>query len=186
MLINFTLLILNDLEKLGGFKMFNKKNIVLASLISLVGSQINSCLANEQAGKAILNTPLTQIAMGPGHHPFMMGSECPMAEKLNLSDDQYSKLWQLKDELKDQLEPKEAELHVNKRHLMMALTADTIDSTKTKELEDKILTLKAEMCKLKMDHKIKAMNVLNTDQRKEVNHAMFWSMMGPEMHKWGH
>ncbi len=166
--------------------MLNKKISVLGiSLVILAGFTANKAYSLETKQETGLAGGKL-VAMGPmGHHPMMFG-ECPMADKLNLSDEQYSKLWQLKDELKDGLEPKEAELHMAKRHLKMALTSQTVDETKVKEFEDKILALKADLAKLKIDHEIKAMGVLTPEQRKEVNHAMFWSMMGPEMHKCAH
>lgn len=139
------------------------------------------------ASRLLIMSDNNKLAFAPGGNcPGMPGGNmCPMSDKLNLSDDQYSKLWQLHTDFMDTLQPKKAQLEIKKRHLTLALSADNIDSAKVKELEDSILTLKAELAKLKIEHRINAMKVLNSDQRKEVNHTVFWMAMSHHMHNWG-
>ncbi|MDZ4834621.1 MAG: hypothetical protein SGJ27_12655 [Candidatus Melainabacteria bacterium] len=80
---------------------------------------------------------------GGRHH----GGGCPlwMLDGENaVTDDQYEKLYDLKNRTLDQIGPKMLELHTASRHLRDALTQETIDEKSAKKLQSQITGLKAE------------------------------------------
>lgn len=116
---------------------------------------------------------------GPGgfkHHRFGKGG-CPMfASCLTganaLTDDQLEKLHALKNDFLDQAGPKMVEMFRLHRQMQDGLTSANIDSKSVNDAKAKMVQTKADLENLKLDSKIKAMNVLTAEQRKELRTNM--------------
>ena len=89
-----------------------------------------------------------------------------------LTDDQYEKIYELRNEMLDTLGPKMAEYSSAKRHLVDALTQETVDTKKAESLQKQISSLKAEITSLKLANKTAMAQVLTGDQRKAIRQAM--------------
>jgi Spy/CpxP family protein refolding chaperone len=105
---------------------------------------------------------------------------CPlnMLEGENaVTDQQYEKLYALKNSVLDQRGPKILEISTAKRHLRDELTKDTIDEKAVKKLQNTITSAKNDLNILEMDSKLTMMQILTGAQRAELRKAM---MQGPK------
>jgi Spy/CpxP family protein refolding chaperone len=91
-------------------------------------------------------------------------------DQLQLSDEQKENLYNLKNKLQDQLEPKKAELQSHKRKIKDLLTQATIDKGLIKEEQSKILALQTEISNSLTDFKIAFAETLTPEQRKNFRH----------------
>lgn len=107
---------------------------------------------------------------GGGHFSMLSGDNA-------LTDDQYEKMYELKNRTLDQVGPKMLELHTAQRHLRDLLTQETIDEKAAKKLQSQITGLKADLEGIKLDAKLSAMQTLTAAQRKELRKAM---LQGPK------
>ncbi len=129
---------------------------------------------------------------GPGG-----GGGCPAMRGLfsgehALTDDQYEKLYSLKNSMLDKVGPKMVELHSLERQLKDAITRADIDSKKAADLKGKITSLKSDLSSIKIDNQIAFMEILTADQRKDMRQAMvkgplmMMGKMGHSRHKMPH
>ncbi len=110
---------------------------------------------------------------GPG------GGCCPLSMldgENAVTDDQFEKLYALKNRTLDQLGPKMLELSTANRHLRDVLTQESIDDKSAKKLQGQITSLKADVEGIKLNSKMEMMQILTGAQRKELRKAM---MKGP-------
>lgn len=130
---------------------------------------------------------------GPGGGPcpvggLRRGGDCPlfMLDGENaVTDDQYEKLYQLKNRVMDQIGPKMLQLSVARRNLRDVLTAETIDDKAAKKLQTEIAGLKGDLESIKLDGKMSMMQILTAAQRKELRTAMIkgpGGRSGPSRH----
>lgn len=119
---------------------------------------------------------------GPGgfgrHH---RGGGCPLfmlSGDNAVTDDQFEKLYDLRNRTLDQVGPKILDLHTAQRHLRDALTQETIDEKSAKKLQSQITGLKADLEGIKLDAKMSMMQILTGAQRKELRTAMIKGPMG--------
>ncbi|MBX9938087.1 MAG: hypothetical protein K2Y32_02480 [Candidatus Obscuribacterales bacterium] len=128
-------------------------------------------------------------AGGPGGCPAMRGL---FSGEHALTDDQYEKLYSLKNSMLDKVGPKMVELHSLERQLKDAITRAEIDSKKAGELKGKITSLKSDLASIKIDNQIAFMEILTADQRKDMRQAMvkgplmMMGKMGHSRHKMPH
>lgn len=112
---------------------------------------------------------------GPGHGGPGRGGGCPLSMldgENAVTDDQYEKLYDLKNRTMDQVGPKMLELCTASRHLKDVLTQETIDEKSAKKLQGQITALKADLEGIKLNSKMEMMQVLTGAQRKELRKAM--------------
>lgn len=139
------------------------------------------------------------IAWGRSHGPSGPGGPggCPAMRGLfsgehALTDDQYEKLYSLKNSMLDKVGPKMVELHSLERQLKDAITRADMDSKKAGELKGKITSLKSDLASIKIDSQIAFMEILTADQRKDMRQAMvkgplmMMGKMGHSRHKMPH
>ncbi len=104
-----------------------------------------------------------------------------------LTDEQYEKIYELKNQTMDRLGPKMVELHAAMRHLKDQLTRENIDDKAVKRLQNQVSSLKSDIETIKIGSHIEMMESLTPAQRKALRHAM---VRGPEgmrremMKKW--
>ena len=85
-----------------------------------------------------------------------------------LSDEQYEKLFQLKNDFLDKAGPKLAQLKVTERDMLDLMTQPQMDKAKVKDLQSKINNEKAELANMRIDHRMSTLEVLTAAQRKEL------------------
>lgn len=113
---------------------------------------------------------------GPGgprmmmrRHSFRGGhGGCPMFGALDLSDDQYEKLYALKNSFLDKVGPKMLEIKTQSRHLKDVMTQPSVDVKAARNMQDKINNLRSDLANLKLDNRIAMMDVLTAEQRKKI------------------
>ena len=140
--------------------------------------------------------------MGPPPAGAMAGRMCPMGgggcmSSLSkgehaLTDEQYEKLYSLKNAMMDKMGPKMVEMFSLERQLRDVLTSADIDSKKANELKNKIAALKTDMSTIGLENRIAFMETLTADQRKDLRQAMIKGSMrgmggpgGPGFHHMG-
>lgn len=109
----------------------------------------------------------------PGRHHG--GGDCPLMMLTGdnaVTDDQFEKLYDLKNRTLDQIGPKMLDMHSAQRHLRDALTQENIDEKAAKKLQSQITGLKADLEGIKLDAKMSMMQILTGAQRKELRLAM--------------
>jgi Spy/CpxP family protein refolding chaperone len=105
---------------------------------------------------------------GPGHWHERKPSICS-----TLTDDQLEKMHSLHNQFLDDLGPKLTQLSSLSRKLKDVLMANTIDTSQAKALQKDINGIKADIGDLKLEHKIAALNVLTSDQKKELRDRFY-------------
>lgn len=85
-----------------------------------------------------------------------------------LTDEQYEKLYNLRNQFLDQAGPKFLALKEAERDLRDQMTKPQLDRNKLKEIQSKINKDKADLANLKLDKKMNALEVLTEEQRKEI------------------
>ena len=93
---------------------------------------------------------------------------CPWLGALDLSDDQYEKIYALKNSLLDKVGPKMLEIRTHERHLRDLMTQTNVDAKAARNLQDKINGLKADLANMKLDNRLAMHDVLNDEQRKKI------------------
>ena len=115
---------------------------------------------------------------GPGHGPggpgpgMCGGGGCPLEGPLALTDDQYAKMYSLKEDMLDKVTPKMAQMSIVHRHLKDALMADSIDGKAVHDLQNQLNSLHTDISSIRLDNKIAMASVLTADQRKALRVSM--------------
>ena len=125
--------------------------------------------------------PVDEFAMGEGgpehHHGF--------SEANKMTDDQYERLYAIKEDVQDQMGLKRAQEHILHRKLKDVLSAASIDTKAAQDIAGKITALKSEMTQLKLDSMIRAAQVFTPEQRKELRLMMIKHHGHHGHHGWG-
>ncbi|MBS1999808.1 MAG: Spy/CpxP family protein refolding chaperone [Cyanobacteria bacterium SZAS LIN-2] len=141
---------------------------------------------------AALLPPPSGDAFHMGHHGWGKdggsgeGGHGCFSEANKLTDDQYEKLYAIKEDLMDQMGPKMVQSHSLGRKLKDTLSASNIDTKQAQDLQNKISALKADMSNLKIDSLIKMAQVLTPEQRKELRMKMIKASLGGHHRHHGH
>lgn len=118
---------------------------------------------------------------GPGPGGFhKMGGGCMsslMKGEHALTDDQFEKLYALKNDMMDKMGPRMVEMFSLERQLKDVLTSANIDAKKAAALKDKITAAKADMANIGLEHRIAVMETLTAEQRKDLRSAMIKGSM---------
>lgn len=119
------------------------------------------------------------------------GGGCPLRGldgENALTDEQYEKMYELKNKTLDQIGPKMLELMTASRHLRDALTQENIDDKAVKKLQNQITGLKSDVETIKLNSKVELMQSLTAGQRKALRQAMIkgpGGMRGMQHKRWG-
>jgi Spy/CpxP family protein refolding chaperone len=98
-----------------------------------------------------------------------------MFKNLNLTDDQYEKLYSIKRETMGQMAGKMGNMATLHMDLKDALLQADLDKSKIQSVQDKINALKTDMANMRLNQHISMLNVLTPEQRKELRLAMIKS-----------
>lgn len=134
-----------------------------------------------------------QFGAAPGRFAGFAGRGCGMGggdclRGLNLSDEQYEKMYGIKNQFLDQVGPKMLEVRTLERHLKDVLTSPSLDAGKAKSLQSKINALKSDLANAKLENKLAMLDVLTAEQRKEIRERVIKGGMmgGPGMRRMIH
>lgn len=105
---------------------------------------------------------------------------------LALSNDQFEKLYSIKESTMDALGPKKLELHTAFRNLMDSVGAGNQDTGRIKSLQDKIASLKSDISTIETGKLVAMSQVLTADQRSAIHLAMIKGSMSGWHHHGGH
>ena len=158
------------------------KSILALSLIA--GLTLSTMPAMAQTAE--FDTPLKgNVANLPQQFPSaspLGGGPRDGAGKMNLSNDQLEKMYQLKNKLLDDIGPKKVELQKQKRHLKDLLTQETLDRGAIEATQSKINALKADMSNIALAFKMDLNENLTAEQRQNLRYR---KMMKSKKHR-GH
>lgn len=98
-----------------------------------------------------------------------------MFKSLNLTDDQYEKLYTIKRESMGQMAGKMGSMATLHMDLKDALLQSDLDKSKIQSVQDKINALKSDMANMRLNQHINMLGVLTPEQRKELRLAMIKS-----------
>lgn len=105
---------------------------------------------------------------------------CPLMKGENaLTDEQFEKMYSLKNAMLDKVGPKMAELSSLERQLKDVLTGASIDAKKANDLKNKITQAKSDLASIKVEHQIAMAETLTAEQRKALRQAMVKGSMSP-------
>jgi len=105
------------------------------------------------------------------------------SEANKMTDDQYERMYAIREDVQDQMGLKRAQEGILHRKLRDTLSAATIDTKQAQDLAGKITALKSDMTSIKLDSMIKMAQVFTPEQRKELRMKM---IMGHHHHHGGH
>jgi Spy/CpxP family protein refolding chaperone len=105
---------------------------------------------------------------------------------LAMSDDQYEKLYAIKNDVSDSIAPKKVQLHQAMRNLMDSLGQADQDQTKIKGLQSQIAGLKSDISSAELSKMVRMSQVLTPEQRKTLHSAMIKMCVMRGMHGHGH
>lgn len=128
-------------------------------------------------------TAVGPLGAGADADAAMLGGGCGLKGELALTDDQYEKMYNLRNDFLDRVGPKMVEAHALERHLRDVLTSSTIDTKKAGDIKSKLAAVKSDLAEAKADMEIQMAQILTADQRKHVRLAM---AKCPMMGGWGH
>jgi len=97
---------------------------------------------------------------------------CPWLGALDLSDDQYERIYALKNSFLDKVGPKMLEIRTQERHLKDTMTQPSVDAKAARNMQDKINNLRADVSNIKLDNKLAVLDVLTAEQRKKIRDWM--------------
>lgn len=89
-----------------------------------------------------------------------------------LSSDQMEKIYKIKSAYADAVGPKKAQMKALERHLQEAMTAESIDQSKVKGIQDQINSLLSDLSSSRVQMELDTMNVLTAAQRKTMHERM--------------
>lgn len=122
----------------------------------------SQCPMGKMGGASFESCP-PGLPGGPGKGPFAF-----LQGDLALSDAQYEKLFALRNGFLDKAGPVLAQMKANERDMLDLVTQSQLDKAKVKALQNKISDQKAQLANLRIDHRMDTLEVLTSDQRKEL------------------
>jgi Spy/CpxP family protein refolding chaperone len=114
-----------------------------------------------------------------GPHGPRMG-DCHKFSRLDLTDEQNEKLYQLKEKFADQIGLTKVEIKKERRKMRDLLTQATIDRKAVEAAQSKINTLKTDLSNQKLSFKLDVSEILTAEQRKQLRYGSFGSSWGKE------
>lgn len=117
------------------------------------------------------------IGGNPGAFPVSGGPR----GKMNFSNDQLEKIYNLKNQLMDDIGPKKVELKKQKRHLKDLLTQETLNKQEIQATQDKINALRNDISNLMLSFKMEFNENLTAEQRQNIRYRK----MKPRRHHRG-
>jgi Spy/CpxP family protein refolding chaperone len=124
--------------------------------------------------------------MGGFHHGGHHGPFGALQGPLALTSDQYERLYSLKNQSSDANGPKMMQLHQLHRQLKDSLASADLDTKRSSDIASKIVSIKAELDRSRMDRLIACAGVLTSDQRKALHDEMVKHAVMGGMHHHGH
>ncbi|MBI4533823.1 MAG: Spy/CpxP family protein refolding chaperone [Candidatus Melainabacteria bacterium] len=118
---------------------------------------------------------------GAGNFSFLEGD-------LALTEDQYEKLFAIKNQFLNKLGPKVLELKLSERELADLMSRTQLDRQKVTELQSRINEQKSAIANLRTDERINTLEILTPEQRKELRKQTIMGrshagVMGQRTHK---
>jgi Spy/CpxP family protein refolding chaperone len=111
------------------------------------------------------------IGMSRGHH----GGG--MFRSLNLTDDQFEKIFAIKNQASEQISPKVADLIVAKKELRNEMTEPNADRSKVLSLQAKINADRDAIANVKVNSKLDELAVFTPEQRQQLRERFVkWSV----------
>jgi Spy/CpxP family protein refolding chaperone len=98
-----------------------------------------------------------------------------LPKELQLTDDQWERLYQIGKESNDKAAPKMSEMRQAMSSLRDAMMAVDVDKSKASAAQSKVNSLHADLANIKLDKKIAMLSVLTAEQRQEL-HNRFLKM----------
>lgn len=141
-------------------------NLLVASVVTIAAAI--PAIADEAT--------IARCPMGPGHG--RMHGECDKFSRLDLTDEQNEKLYQLKEKFADQIGTTKVEIKKERRKMRDLLTQPTIDRKAVEIMQGKISSLKTSLCNAKLSFKLDASEILTAEQRKQLRYGSFGSSWG--------
>jgi Spy/CpxP family protein refolding chaperone len=117
---------------------------------------------------------------GPGGHmhgPFGMLMQGPNA----LTDDQFEKMYAIRNQTMDAVAPKKLALHQATRDLFDALSRPDQDTARIKSLQSQVTSLKSDISSAELSKMVQMSQVLTPEQRKAVRTGMIRGCVGGMM-----
>lgn len=109
-----------------------------------------------------------------------------MGKMLNLSDEQKSKIEDLRLNFQKEKLPLQSKIHELKNNLKLELTKDNYDEKKVDQTLDQIEGLKKEMHKKRINHMRSVRNLLTDEQKTKFDmHILSGRKFGDDPHKHG-
>lgn len=121
---------------------------------------------------------IARCPMGPGGSFRGHGNGCDKFGRLDLSDEQNEKLYQLKQKFADQIGMTKVEMKRERRKMRDLLTQATIDRKAIEAAQIKLNTFKTTLANAKLAFKLDASEILTAEQRKQLRYGTFSSGWG--------
>lgn len=116
---------------------------------------------------------IARCPMGPGGFRGHGGGGCDKFGRLDLTDEQNEKLYQLKQKFADQIGLTKVEMKKEHRKMRDLLTQPTIDRKAVEAAHAKMNTLKTTLSNAKLAFKLDASEILTPEQRKQLRYGSF-------------
>jgi len=151
----------------------------LFALQAASGNDMDAALTQiADAGGPAMMTHAGPMHAGPQMHgPFGMLMHGPNA----LTDDQFEKMYAIRNETSDSVEPKKLALHQAMRNLFDSLSRPDQDTAKIKSLQSQIASLKSDISAAELNKMVQMSQVLTPEQRKAVRAGMIRGCVGGMM-----
>lgn len=100
-----------------------------------------------------------------GKHRSMFGS---LKGEFAVTPEQYEKLFAIKNQFRDQIAPKVAELKADGKQMRDLMTQPNVDKSQIQALQSRINTAKESLTSIMLDSKLQQLSVLTPAQRQEL------------------
>lgn len=118
------------------------------------------------------SSTIARCPMGGNYHS-PRPDHCNKLSKLDLTDEQNEKLYQLKQKFADQIGMTKVEMKKERRKMRDLLTQPTIDRKAVEIAQSKINALKTNLSNQKLAFKLDASEILTAEQRKQLRYGSF-------------
>jgi Spy/CpxP family protein refolding chaperone len=154
-------------------------NMVPPVMVGVSGGPGTDCPmigpAPGEAACPIMGGPMMQAMMMRMH-----GGHGPegIFRGLNLSDDQYEKMFALKKSTMAKMGPKMAEMGICEMDLHDMMLQPEADKSKVMDQQARINSLRSEMANVKVESELSMLAILTPEQRKELRRGLLRAMAG--------
>ncbi len=144
-------------------------NLLAAAAVIMVSGL--PAIAEETTAVNANDSVVAKCPMGPGGGFRGHGSGCDKFGRLDLSDEQNEKLYQLKQKFADQIGMTKVEIKKERRKMRDLLTQPAIDRKAVELAHGKINSLKTNLSNAKLTFKLDASEILTPEQRKQLRYG---------------